>query len=116
MNAVIAAGEEEPAFGIEDRGGAKHRKRRRGCRRQHTCCVVAGSDGTTGGVQERLLELRVGGTRQDEHGEEETEPAGDRTRGVARRQTTSGVQAEEPGRHLCFLVANRGRVERTRYS
>jgi hypothetical protein len=39
----------------------------------------------------------------------------DRTRGDARRQTTSGVRAEVPGSHLYFLVANRRRVENSPY-
>ena len=112
MNAVISSGEEEAALGIEDRGKTKHPKRRSGCRRKHSGGVIAGGDGSASGIDERLLKLRVCGTREDEqHREEETDSVGDRTRGDTRRQTTSGVRAEVPGRHLCFLVANRRRVE-----
>ena len=98
MNAVISCGEEEAALGIKGGGKTKHSKRRSGCRRKRTCGVVTDGDGSAGGVHERLLKLRVCGTRQDEqHRQEETDSVGDRTRGDTRRQTTSGVRAERPG-------------------
>jgi hypothetical protein len=65
MNAVIAACENEASFGIENRGKTKHRKRGRGCGRKHSGGVIAGGDGSASGIDERLLKLRVCGTRQD---------------------------------------------------
>ena len=66
MNAVIAACKNEAALGVEDRGKTEHRKRGRGCRCKHAGGVIAGGDGSAGGVREGLLKLRAGGTGQAE--------------------------------------------------
>jgi hypothetical protein len=60
-------------------------------------------------VHKRLLKLSVDVGRQDEQrGEVETDATGDRTRADRGRQTTSGVRAEGPNSHFCFLVRKPG--------
>jgi hypothetical protein len=66
MNAVIAGRKNEAALGVEDRGKTEHRKRRSGRRRKHAGGVIAGGEGSSSGIDERLLKLRVCGTPQDE--------------------------------------------------
>jgi hypothetical protein len=105
--ALVAVG--VTAFRIEDRWEAQHGETREGCGCEHAGVVVAGGDGPAGGVPKRLLKLSVDVGRQDEQrGEVETNATGDRTRADRGRQTTSGVRAEGPNSHFCFLVRKPG--------
>ncbi len=90
VDAVVAGGEEEAGFGVDDDWEAEDLERRSGRDGEGAGGVAAGGDSAAGGVDERLLELGVGGGGEEKCGEGEDDGA--RIRMRRGREWWEGVQ------------------------